>query len=128
MQRAERVDVRVADGLGRLERAAAGEDREAREQLLARRSSSRSWLQAIVARSVRCRSGASRAPPVSSGSRCSSRSSSVAGGSTLHARRGQLDRQRQAVEPRADRRDESDGRRRARAPRALGEQRHRLGS
>ena len=38
---------------------------------------SRSWLQAIVARSVRCRSGADREPPASSGSRCSSRSSST---------------------------------------------------
>ena len=44
-------------------------------------ASSRSWLQAIVARSVCCRSGRSRAPPVSSGRRFSSRASSAAGAS-----------------------------------------------
>ena len=49
----------------------------------ARPASSRSWLQAIVARSVRCRSGAEREPPASRGSRCSSRSSSAAGESTF---------------------------------------------
>ena len=44
---------------------------------------SRSWLQAIVSRIVCCRAGRSRAPPVSSGNRGSSRASSAAGGSTL---------------------------------------------
>ena len=89
-------------------------------------SSSRSWLQAIVARRVRCRSGASRAPPVSSGSRCSSRSSSFAGGEHLHARRGELDRQRQPVEPRADRLDARTVAVELEAG-PLGEQDHRLG-
>ena len=41
---------------------------------------SRSWLQAIVSRRVRCRAGASRVPPVSRGSRCSNRASSACGG------------------------------------------------
>ena len=45
------------------------EDGQPVEELRARAASSRSWLQAIAARSVRWRSGASRAPPVSSGSR-----------------------------------------------------------
>ena len=49
----------------------------------ARPASSRSWLQAIVARSVRCRSGAEREPPASRGSRCSSRSSSADGESAF---------------------------------------------
>ena len=44
-------------------------------------SSSSSWLHSIVARSVRWRSGASRAPPVSRGSARSSRARSSAGAS-----------------------------------------------
>ena len=44
---------------------------------------SRSWLQAIVARSVRCRSGADREPPASRGSRCTSRSSRASGERTF---------------------------------------------
>ena len=63
---------------------------------------SRSWLQAIVARSVRCRSGADREPPASRGSRCSSRSSSDRQRERLHASGRQLDRERQAVEAPAD--------------------------
>ena len=46
-------------------------------------SVSRSYDHSIVARSVRCRSGASRAPPVKSGSRCSSRSRIWAGESAF---------------------------------------------
>ena len=79
----ERVEVGVADRLGRLERAAAARRRRAGRTAAARparagRSSSRS-----SPRSVCCRSGASRAPPVSSGRRCSSRASSASGDSTL---------------------------------------------
>ena len=46
--------------------------------------------------------GRRRGPPVSSGSRCSSRSRSCSGESALHARGGELDRERQVVEARAD--------------------------
>src|SRR5271165_2750554 len=46
-------------------------------------SVSRSWLQPIVARSVCCRSGRSRPPPVSSPSECSSRGKIASGGSSL---------------------------------------------
>ena len=53
---------------------------------------------------------ASRAPPVRSGSRCSSRASRASGGSDLHARRRQLDRERQAVEAAADLGDRAVGR------------------
>ena len=64
------VAVEVAHRLGRLQRAAADEHGQAREQPLLAGvqqvgSSSRSWL-----RSVCWRAGRSRAPPVSSGRRC----------------------------------------------------------
>ena len=62
---------------------------------------SRSWLQAIVARSVRCRSGADREPPASSGSRCSSRSRSAATRAPTRAAASSI-AERQAVEPAAD--------------------------
>ena len=87
--------------------------------------SSRRWR-----RRVRWRAGRSRAPPVSSGSRRSSRASSCRGRSLGPGRR-QLDGQRQPVEPAADlrhRRPFSLGQRRTPAapPRPLDEQRDRL--
>ena len=81
-ERLEHVDVRLADGLGRLERAAAREDGEPREQLLlvSRRAAPSSRRSSPC--SVRWRSGRSRAREDSSGSAGSSRSSSSAGSST----------------------------------------------
>ena len=75
-QRRDLVEIGAADLLGGLQRAPAGEHGEAGEQRCSA-GVSRSWLQAIVARKVRCRSGADREPPASRGSRCSSRSSSI---------------------------------------------------
>ena len=65
-------------------------------------SPSSSKLQPIVSRSARCRAGASREPEVSSSSGCSSRARIPLGDEHLHPRRGQLDRERQAVEVVAD--------------------------
>ena len=55
--------VRVRDGFRGVQRPATGEDRQPPEEHLFvwRR---RSWLQAIVSRKVRWRTGRSRAPPV----------------------------------------------------------------
>ena len=82
----ERVDAqvlaRVADGLGGFQREASGEDGQAAEELCSS-GESRSWLQSIAPRSVCCRAGRSRAPPVRSCSRCSSRASIAAGVSSL---------------------------------------------
>ena len=74
-------------------------------------SVSRSYDHSIVARSVRWRSGASRAPPVRSGSRCSSRSRICARRERLHACRRQLEREREVVQAPADLRDCVVGRR-----------------
>ena len=103
-QRAERVDFGAADGLGRLERAAAREHREAREQLLLAlveqvvapgdRRAKGSLALGGVARTA----GQQRQPLLEPFEQRRRRQH-------LHARRGQLDRQRQPVEPRADRRD-----------------------
>ncbi len=71
-ERADRLEVSTAHVLDRLERAAAGEDRQPRKSACSS-SPSRSKLQPIVSRSARCRSGASREPEVSSSSGCSSR-------------------------------------------------------
>ena len=69
-------------------------------------SASSRWLQSIVARSVRWRSGASRGPPAASVEPPRQAASSIAAGARhAAARRGQLDRQRQPVEPAADLRD-----------------------
>ena len=69
--------------LGRLQREATGEDGQAARDAPAPRASSRSWLQAMASRIVCCRCGRSRPPPVSSGSRWSSRASSADGERTL---------------------------------------------
>ena len=63
---------------------------------------SRSWLQAIVARSVRCRSGAEREPPASRRQPLLEPFEQDRRRERLHARSRQLDRERQAVEPPAD--------------------------
>ena len=62
--------------------------------------SSRSQLHATTARSVWCRGSAVRLPPVSSRNRSSSRSATCCDGQRPQPRGRQLDRQRQAVEPR----------------------------
>ena len=81
-ERREAVEGRVADGLGRLEREAAGEDREPREQpLLVAIEQAEAPVDRGAERAVA--PGASRAPPVRTGSRWSSRSSSFAGGSSF---------------------------------------------
>ena len=97
-----RSSQRIADGLGRLERAAAGEDREpAEEPLLGRR-------QQVVAPLDRAAAGSAAAPagPARrrSGARAgrSIRASSSRGRQDLHPRGGELDRERQAIEPAAD--------------------------
>ena len=59
----------------------------------------------MASRIVRSRAGWSRGPPVSSGSRRSSRASSAAGGSRRDPGGRQLDRQRQPVQAGADRGD-----------------------
>jgi hypothetical protein len=78
LQPIERVDPRASDRLRRFDRGAADEDREAREArpLV---GLSRSWLQAMVARSVRWRSGASRSPGAKAPSAASRRSAISAG-------------------------------------------------
>ena len=91
---------RDADRLGRLQRAAADEDRQtAKEQRSA--GVSRSSLQAMVARIVCWRSSRSRAPPVSSWSLAGEPGQQRLGRQQLHAGGRQLDRQRQPVQPRA---------------------------
>ncbi len=101
-ERAERVDVAAADLLGALEREAAAEDGEPREEPLlcgprAGRSSRRSSL-----RGVRWRSGASRRPDVRSGRRCVEPLEQLDGRQDPGACSGQLDRERQVVEAAAD--------------------------
>ena len=71
-------------------------------------SSRRSQLQAIAPRSVRWRSGRSRAVEVSRPSCPSEPCQDLLGREELHPRRGQLDRERHPVEPGAD---AGDGRR-----------------
>ena len=111
-----------AHRLGRLQRAAAGEDRQPGEQplLVGRRAgrSSRRWRRAASAGGP----GRSRAPPVSSASRCSSRARSAGGDSTSRPGGRQLDGQRQPVQPAADlgdrrRRSRRSARSRAAPPR-----------
>ena len=68
------------------------------------RSSSRSWLQAIVARSVCWRGSASR-PPLSRSRRCDSRSRICAGDRTLVRAAASSSGERQVVQPPAELRD-----------------------
>ena len=82
-ERGERLQIALADGLRRLERPAAGEDREPRHEPPARaRRAGRSSRRSSPAASAAARA-ASRAPPVRSGSRCSSRASRASGGRSL---------------------------------------------
>ncbi len=68
-ERLQCVELRLADGLGRFERTAAGKHaRGARTAVVPPRRAARSSRRSSPA-SVRCRSGASRAPPVRSGKR-----------------------------------------------------------
>ena len=79
------------------------EDREAPEEhLLLRREQVVAPGDGVAHRPLALRAGRAP-PPVSSGSRCSSRASSAGGGSSLDPRGGQLDGQRQSVQPPADR-------------------------
>ena len=70
---------------------------------------SSSYDQSIVARSVRWRSGRSRAPPVSRGSRCLEPLQHLSRRERLHAHRRELEREREVVEATADRRDSRIG-------------------
>ena len=91
-----------ADRLGRLQRPAAGEDRQAPEAAPARPGSGGRGSSRSPTRSVCWRGRASRPPPVSRRKRSSSRAASCSGGRTLHAGGGQLEGQGQAVQPAAD--------------------------
>ena len=75
----------------------------------ARRRSSSEYDQPTVARSVCCRASAVRLPPVSSRNRWSSRSARLAERQRPQPGRGQLDRQRQPVQPPADRHHQRAG-------------------
>ena len=103
------------DGLGRLQGAAAGEDRQPAEEDAARSGVSRSWLQAIASRKrplaggqVARAAGQQRQPAVEPGQQRRRRQEGDAG-------RRQLDGERQPVEAAADR---GHGRRRCSAVRA----------
>ena len=97
--------VGAADGLGGLEREAAGEDAELREQALrARGRAGRSSSRSRRAASAGAR-GASRGPELSRSSRRVEAVEDLGGREDLDPRGGELDRQRQAVEPGADLRD-----------------------
>ena len=119
-----------ADGLDVGERAASREDGQPPEQALLRlgraaSGSSRSWRGASAA-ARGCRAG----PTVSTWSAWSSRSSSASGDEEPQPRGGELDRERQAVQPPADRVDGVGVLRRqleraSGRPRALDEQRDR---
>ena len=80
----------IRDGQRRLGRPAAGEDAPGARTAGAPRRDSRSWLQAMAPRSVRWRSGRSRAPPARSRLR-PSRSRIERRAEEPDARRGQLD-------------------------------------
>ena len=56
----------------------------------------------MALRIVCCRAGRVLAPPVKSGNRCSRRLSNAWGGKHLDERRGQFNRQRETIQPRAD--------------------------
>ena len=73
-----------------------------RSKTVRSRSSSSEYDQSTVARSVWWRSTAVRRPPVSSRNRSSSRPAISAGAHGDDARRRELDRERDAVEPAAD--------------------------
>ena len=104
-ERAEGLERRLADLLRSLERAAADEDAEPDERqaflrVRVGRSSSGSSPRACC-----CRAGASRGPAGSRFGSRSSRSSISRRREQLRARRGELDGERQPVEPAADARD-----------------------
>ena len=86
---------------GRLERAAAGEYREPTKSACSS-SESRSWLHAIVARSVRCRSGASRGAAGEERQSVLQPLEDRCRREHLDAGGGELDRERQVVEAAAD--------------------------
>ena len=100
LQRQGRIGFRADRSRGRgVERP--GEYPEAGEQA-PRPGGSSAWLQSSAARSVCCRRGRSRGPPVSSARRDRSSGSSARGGVQPDPGRGQLDGQRQAVQRGAD--------------------------
>ena len=105
----EDVDAQVAaphrrDGLGGLQRAAADEDGQPPEQgLLVRRAAGRGSRRWRRASSAAAPAGRAR-PPVSSGSRSLQPGQQRRRRQHLDPRRRQLDRQRQPVQPGADRR------------------------
>ena len=103
-ERRELVEVGSRDRLGGVEGEGAAKDRETAEGSLASESS-RSWLHSIVARSVRCRSGRSTAPPVKQRQRLIEALEQGGGRDELRARRGELDREREVVQAPADRSD-----------------------
>ena len=103
-ERLQRVELGLAHLLGCLDRAAAGEDGEAGEEALL------SAAEQVVRPRDRRAQGAL---PLGEVARASAQErepllepiSSAAGEQHLDARRGELDRERQVVEPAADRRD-----------------------
>ena len=99
-ERLERVEVGGRDLFRRLQRAAAGEDGEPREEPLLALPSSRSCDHSIVARSVCCRASASR-PPLSRSSRSASRLQDLRRREHGRSRSGELDGEREIVEPAA---------------------------
>ena len=100
-ERLERVEVGVGDGLGRLERAAAGEDAEPGEEHLLLGVESRSCDHSIVARRVACRASASR-PPLKRSSRSAEPLEDLLGRERFRPGGGELERKRHVVEPAAE--------------------------
>ena len=108
-------------GLGALERAAADEDRDSRRNRtpLRLRRAGRSSSRSRRAASAGARAGRARRRSAASRRLLEPARGSPRAASSLHARGGQLDRQRQAVEPGADRGDRRRVRvRRPRSPAA----------
>ena len=100
-QRLEDVEVGVADRLGSLERAAAEEDGQAREERAApRRRAARGSTRSSPAASAGA--GRRRGRRRSRSRRCAEPLEQLLGRETLDARRGQLERERQIVEARAE--------------------------
>ena len=120
----ERVEVGVADRLGRLERAAAARRRRAARRAAApRRRAARSSTRSSRAASAGAAS-ASR-PPLSRSSRCAEALEDLRGREHARARGGELERERQVVEAPAELRDRSSARARS-TPRARAEELDRL--
>ena len=100
-ERLKEVEVGVARRLRPRRGCSRRRRRRGARRAASRRRSSRSYDHSIVARSVCWRGSASR-PPLSRSSRCASRSRICAGERTLRAGGGELECERQVVEPAAE--------------------------